>query len=464
MDRIMTSLKDMLLKLEAVYTDKLDGNKKLEKAAFFIILALIGLVIYKLNRYTPWVVDDIIKGENVRDPHTLNEWFGHLYHFYLGWGGRVWGELYALLFLNMPKAVFNYLNSLGYLAFVLLIYVNMTGRFKISPVLLVLTNFLLFACLPAFGQDILWISGCANYMWASLFPLLYLACLRFYYNRQISWYHSLPFMALYLVLGILSGWSNENVSVGLILILAGYMYFYREMYGAVPAFAKAGAIGVLIGSALLWLAPGNFARFAAEGHSKSVGHILHEMYRNAVVLFNPESTLLLVVIFVALLMLCEARNKKLSVMFMAGAVLSSIAFGVVGEIHTRVFLGVVMLMSISVGILFDGWEGNLQARKFKFVLALVLIMATSSFYSTARSGIQDFGKRYELNMAIIQAEKAKGNLDVYVNPIAPANKFCAAYGLEDIKPAEDNKNWLNAGIAHAFGLNSIQSIKIDNKK
>lgn len=451
-------------KINDFYSQKIDENKKIEMIAFAIILILIGILLFQLNRPTPWVVDDILKGDGVKNLHGIKQWFNHLYGFYFSWGGRVWGELYAYLFLNMPKKVFDYLNTAGYVAFLLLIYANITGRFKFSPSLIVLINFLLFACLPAFGQDILWISGCANYMWASLIPLLFLAFVRFYHNKPRNYFNGIPFCIFFFVLGILAGWSNENVSVSLIVIMAGYILSFRESGEKSLHFTYAGMAGLISGAILLWLAPGNFVRFAAEKHSKSIVHILKMMWHNTTTLFNYESTLLLIVIFLVLMMFSKSRNKKLSILFMVGSFLSSIAFSVVDVINTRVFLGVVVLMCISVGILFDGWENDIKVRKFKVLITFVLLLGTMSFYFTARDGIQDYGWRWEQNLKIIQTEKEKGNLDVYVNPITPKNKFCATYGLDDIKPKENNKHWLNRGVAHAFGLDTIQSIKVDPLK
>lgn len=448
-------------KINDLYYQKIDGNKKLEMMFFIVFLIAIGGVLFYMNRHTPWVVDDILKGEEVKGLHGIQQWFAHLYHFYFFWGGRIWGELYAYLFLAMPKEIFNYLNAVGYVVFLLLIYINVTGRFKFSPSLLILINFLVFACLPAFGQDILWISGCANYMWASFIPLLFLAFMRFYYNTPQIYFNKIPFCVFFFVLGIMAGWSNENVSVSLILIMMGYMFIFHKSGKRPLHFTYAGMAGLVIGTAFLWLAPGNFVRFAAEGHSKSITHIIRIMWNNAVALFNYESTLLLIVTFLILMIFSRSENKKLSALFMSGAFFASIAFGVVGGIHTRVFLGVVVLMCISVGILFDGWEDDRKVRKFKFLLTFALILSTMSFYSTARKGIIDYRGRWEQNLKIIQMEKAKGNLDVYVNPVTPKNKFCAAYGLADIKPKENNQHWLNQGVAHAFGLHTIQSVKID---
>lgn len=464
MNKYIAILHKEYSKIEDFYSSKIDGNRKLEIIVFAIFLVLIGILMFRLNRPTPWVVDDILKGEGVKNLHGFRQWFDHIYNFYFSWGGRIWGELYAYLFLAIPKKIFDYLNTLGYLAFILLIYLNITGRFKFSPSLLVLVNFLLSACLPAFGQDILWISGTANYMWASLIPLLFMAFVRFYYNKSRACFNRLSFCIFFFTLGILAGWANENVSVALIVITAGYMLLLRKQEHRIPHFTYAGMVGLLIGSVLLWLAPGNFARFAAEHHSRSILHIVSKMCQNGIALFDFKSTLLMIVIFLCLLIFAKTSNKKLSVLFMAGAFLSSIAFGVVGQIHTRVFLGVVVLMCISVGILFDGWESNLKVDKFKFLITFVLLLGTLSFYSTARDGIKDYAWRWGENLKIIEQEKAKGNLDVYVNPITPKNKFCATYGLDDIKPKENNQHWLNRGVANAFGLHTIQSVKINPSK
>lgn len=82
----------------------------------------------------------------------------------------------------------------------------------------------------------------------------------------------------------------------------------------------------------------------------------------------------------------------------------------------------------------------------------------------AEDGINDYAARWNENLEIIAEEKAKGNLDVYVNPITPLNKFCATYGLDDIKPHDENQNWLNKGIAQYCGLHTIQSIHVHPEK
>ena len=439
-------------------------NKKCKIFIMAILFIAITFLMFRLNRPTPWVVDDILKGANVKKFHTFQQYFDHIWGFYFSWGGRIWGELFAYLFLSIPKRVFDIVNTIGYLVFTSLIYINITGKFKCSPSLFLLINFLLFACLPAFGQDILWISGTANYMWASIIPLLYIAFWRRYFNQKTQEFNKLPALILLFILAVLSGWANENVSVALIFLAICYMVMYRNKYGCIPHFAISGLIGLVIGALLLWLAPGNFARFAAEKHSKSILHMIHNVFHNISVLFDFNSTLLLVLLFAILIILGRSSKKYLSSVFMIAGVLSAVAMSVIGNIDNRIFLGCVVLMIISVGILYDDWNDTINVCKCRVVLFVCLCLSMHIFYVTARNGINDYAHAWNQNLEIIRTEKEKGNLDVYVNQIAPKNKFCATYGLEDIQPKENNQHWLNKGVARAFGLHTIQSVHANPQK
>lgn len=439
-------------------------NKKCKIFIMAILFIAIAFLIFRLNRPTPWVVDDILKGASVKKFHTFQQYFDHIWGFYFSWGRRIWGELFAYLFLSIPKRVFDIVNTIGYLVFSSLIYINITGRLKCSPSLFLLINFLLFACLPAFGQDILWISGTANYMWASIIPLLYIAFWRRYFNQEIQEFNTLPALILLFILAVLSGWANENVSVALIFLAICYMIMYRNKYGRIPHFAISGLIGLVIGALLLWLAPGNFARFAAEKHSKSILHMIHNVFHNISVLFDFNSTLLLILLFAILITLGRSSKKCLSSVFMIAGILSAVAMSVIGNIDNRIFLGCVVLMIISVGILYDDWNDTINVCKCRVVLFVCLCLSMHIFYVTARNGINDYAHAWNQNLEIIRTEKEKGNLDVYVNQIAPKNKFCATYGLEDIQPKENNQHWLNKGVARAFGLHTIQSVHANPQK
>lgn len=421
-----------------------------------------GIVL--LNKLTPWVVDDLLKSTTASNLSSMSDWISSITHFYMHWGGRIWGEVFALLFLSIPKYIFNYINSVGYLILLLLIYFNIMGKWCISVFILLFINFSLFAFLPAFGQDILWISGCANYMWSMLIPLAFLSWYRFYENRPFSFSHNPVFLVGIMPLGILSGWANENVSVGILVILFGYLWIYKKKYNKVPLFAKLGFISTLIGSLLLWLAPGNFIRFAAERHSKSIFHMVHNAIHNVAAFFDFNTGFLLVSIIIVLFIVEQGKHKKISFLYLMGAVISAFAFGVVGMLHSRVWFSCIVFLIVSAGIMLEQLKGNVKIKRIKFILSAFIIISSLFFYKEAKNGIVDFNNRWNENLAIIQQEKQAGNLDIYVNPIFPRNRFCAAYGLDDFKPEKDNNHWLNRGAAKYFGVHTIQSIKVETKK
>jgi hypothetical protein len=205
-------------------------------------------------------------------------------------------------------------------------------------------------------------------------------------------------------------------------------------------------------------------RFAAEGHSTSILHILHRMLQNIVVLFDFNATLLLIIIFLILVIKGTSKHKILATNFVFGTVLVALVMGIVGPLSNRTFLSCVVMMSIATGILYNDWYNGAASRKIKVSLTIAMLVSLSIFYSTARVGIVDYANRWDNNVKIIQVEKAKGNLDVYVNPITPKNKFCGTYGLEDIKPKNKNQHWLNRGIATYYGLHTIQTVYIELTK
>lgn len=449
--------------LNSIFFNKITKNSKIEILFFWIFVLFIGVLLYQMNVHTPLVVDDLGKSDVVRPFQNGSDYIKSIYHFYFNWGGRIWGELYSLLFLSIPKSVFNIINTIGYLLTVFLIYINITGKLKISIPIFMFINFSLFAFLPAFGQDILWISGTANYMWASIIPLLLLALWRIYSVKKYHIYDSGWFGVLLFILGIFSGWANENVSVAIVGLLLLYMLSFKNRDKQIPWFSYWSMAGTVLGSLLLWLAPGNFVRYAAENHTTSIIRIMTNSIHNVVQLLRFESGLTLFIGILCLFLLGKCRNKSIAGYYVIAAIIGAVAMGVVGHLNTRTFFGCIVFLIIAAGILYDTWDYSFEVKKARFFITILLIFGIGGFYSTAKNGILDFQKRWDANIQIIHYEKEKGNLDVVVNPITPLNRFCANFGLDDIKPKEKNQHWLNKSVATYYGLHSIQSAEIKNK-
>ena len=439
---------------------KYDQNLFLQRVLILFVFCGIGLMMYRLNEPTPWVVDDLLKIQTAQTIHSVSQLKESAYNFYMHWGGRVWGEINALAFLMVSKSAFNKINTLGYLLLLFLMQMTIKGNFKQSATLLLFIHLSLMTCLPAFGQDVLWISGAANYLWASLMPVLYFALWRCYSVNPIKLYNHPLFMVLIFIIGVFAGWANENVSVALLFMGILYWAYFKYMKGQVPHFTITGWIGLLTGSLFLWGAPGNFVRFAAEKHSKSIAVMAKAIVKNILCLFDIHTALLLIISFVILLFVKSIQKRSEAVIFLLGSFVSAIAFSVIGTLNSRVYFGPIILMIIAVGILLNQYGVSLTQKKAKFLLCILMLLGSYNFYQYGRDGIKDYANRWNYNQNIIMREKNKGNLDVFINPMPVNNKFCATYKLDDIKPQRENKHWLNNGVAKYFGLHTIQSVEV----
>lgn len=140
--------------------------------------------------------------------------------------------------------------------------------------------------------------------------------------------------------------------------------------------------------------------------------------------------------------------------------MSVISFAVVGNIHTRVFLSPILFLMISVGLAYEGNFEDAQGKAVRILLSIFLACSLLSLNCGAKASISDYNRQWEENVRIIEHEKAQGNLDVVLNPVHPTSRFCAAYGLDDLKPKDENDFWLNRGIAAYYHLHTIQSAHI----
>ncbi len=432
--------------------------------AIYVILYVITIfaAILYLNWYTPYVADDFAKAETAFAIHSADDFVSKFITFYKNWGGRIWGEVFTWTFLLIPKNIFNVINSLGYIILVLLLYFNILGRCRLSGSLFVAINFALLACLPAFGQDILWLCGAANYLWASIVPLFILALCRFYYEKPYKSFSNPFIIAAIFLLSIFAGWGIELLSVGLIVIIIGYMMLYHDKYGAVPLFSKVSLIGVFIGSALLWFAPGNFVRAAAEHFSPHITTKLLRIIRNVLVMGWLDSNLLLCMAFGLLCFIVVSNRKMLSAVYVIGAMTSAASLGVIEPMKTRTYFVPVIFMIVAVGIMYTEFSNEKTTkkisletlRKLKTFIAIFLVAGSIGLFWEARDGVIDYAQQWNETMAIINEQKSTGNLDVLVNDIPPRNRFCAGWRLSYIH--DDPKFWVNRSISRFYGINTIK--------
>ena len=193
---------------------------------------------------------------------------------YLLHGGRTVTVFCLQLFLWLGKTAFDIANALMFL--VLVVLATMHARraldFWKHPRLLAAAALLLWLALPHFGEVAVWKSGSTVYLWSAvpafLFLLPYNLALRaLSEGRQAQQARAVLPM---LLLGVLGGWSIENLAVTVVVTAFGASLYVRRRYGTCPAWMIAGALGALLGLVGLVAAPGNYVRYDAQGAGKGI--------------------------------------------------------------------------------------------------------------------------------------------------------------------------------------------------
>lgn len=143
-----------------------------------MLILVSGFLIFVLNCWTPLFADDYsysfsrITGEPMSG---FMDMVLSMYDHYMGWGGRILTHFLASIFIFLPKWIFNILNTAVYLAFAWYLYKFATIHSKEpQPVFYALVQLGLWFFLPRYGQNILWLIGSCNYLWAALFILAFI--------------------------------------------------------------------------------------------------------------------------------------------------------------------------------------------------------------------------------------------------------------------------------------------------
>lgn len=159
------------------------------------------------------------------------------------------------LLLLLGKPLNALLNTVGY--FLLAYFVDCYAfpkRKKLDTLLIILS--ILYFINPIFSETVLWYTGTGNYLWTTIIVLI---SFRPYYKLvKNSSYQLNIFDKICLCLSCFAGWSNENISVSILIINAIILWKSETK----NKWFYLSYIFLLIGSILLIAAPGNQIRSA----------------------------------------------------------------------------------------------------------------------------------------------------------------------------------------------------------
>lgn len=244
----------------------------------FIVLLLIFIIMLGLNYLTPmcygddyvyafiWpqqsmfipLPEDVERVSSFKDI-IISQWA----HYFTG-NGRTVAHLLVQFFVWQGKMLFNIFNAIIFIVLILQIHwISDEGKisfYKLRVDSLCWIFFVLWTFIAGFGPVYLWLSGSCNYLWMMALLLSFLIpYIRKYFQMGEKCYSSAIKKGVFLVWGLVAGWTNENTICWLILFLGVWLYQCKGKK-QLEEWMICGYIGLCIGYTLLILAPGNAVR------------------------------------------------------------------------------------------------------------------------------------------------------------------------------------------------------------
>lgn len=396
---------------------------------FYGVVFLVGIFFLILNTLYPVYLDDWHYSFNLAEEGKLTgitDILKSQYEHYFSWGGRSVLHSIAQLLLWVGEPWNDLLNTLAYIFFVLLIY-NITNKGnKTNTILFLYINIFIWFSLPSLSQNLLWTTGSANYLWGGLLVF----CLLYYYT---SYYLKDEIKASkgkaigIFLLGILAGWTNENVGIALIFFLIGLFILLKLQKRQIPLWMITGLVGATIGCAFMILAPGNAIRSKNDlwvAHQLEEADLSFYFYRFVTVTKLAYKYLFIpCVIYFILLTLYWLKAKEmkkkeklqLSLLFFFTAAVATIVMSGSPMFPERAWFGILIFLITGAMILYANIDFSSRvlgiANGIIFFAVLITYVAS---YKINYDELSKFSKVCDRREQIIKKEKSKGIQDIIV--------------------------------------------------
>ena len=274
-------------------------GKVLKKNHWQLILVFLATVVvmFLMNYWMPLHRDDYDYALIWGTVQHIDSWADvgeSLYRHYISHGGRMVSFFFLDVFLWQGKFWFNFCNAGIFTGLVLLIYLNarrdFQGHWEAS--VLGATSMLAWLSFPHFGEVAVWMCGSVVYLWTGFLATLFLLPYNLYHAGNWHW-HQAYWTPLMFGLGVLAGWSVENLAVS-VLVITSFFVWQAKMQLVLKSWLVAGWCGAMLGAIGLIAAPGNFVRYDDQGTGKNfVDHIGNQFAGNGEMLLYILPAILL---------------------------------------------------------------------------------------------------------------------------------------------------------------------------
>ena len=367
--------------------------------------------------------------------------------------GRLIAHTFVQIFEMLPKSVFNVLNALLFVCSLGLCYVLCVPKGTRHNFLLLGLFAAIWIYEPSFGQVNFWLDGSCNYLWMSVFTLLFILP----YVRHFCGERSLlDGKAGWLMVpyGLFAGACVENLSGAVIfmaiLFLAAERFLQKKTVRPVQWLPICTEV---CGYACMVFAPG-------EQQNKGSGlEPLRLLYQFEKVMDRFHFCGVIVAAFVILLFAAVSQRIDktrllTAVVFGCGGFGAGFLFVLTKYYPGRCLAGCTLLLTIACGVLL---YALLQGERFRLHALCLLTLLTLSLCYWCPHGIKDMYLMHEAvqtSTAQITAQKAAGETALHVAVPVPETKYCAFEGLVYLSPTDAN-HISNRSMAKYYGVDAV---------
>ncbi len=437
-------------------------NNNRSRIALTAALEAVFLFMLLLNTLTPYVADDFVYRLSFfgdKQPIThFSDIFPSMYQHSLSMNGRVISHFFEQFFMLFPKTVFNFFNSLVFVALVWLLY-RIANQGSRRPRALIFIGIFaaLWQYMPVFGQVALWQVGSVNYLWGLCAAAAFLTPYFCYYSGRTvlnrGWGR-----ALFCLASLPFGMYTEVASFIGILLSALILICSRVVCGRgmktwlwIPVgFAS-------VGYGILLLMP---AQAAAKQSSLSLSALIDNFMTATYMLRTYALPLLaLWILFVILSYYARVPRERivLSAVLTFGALAANYMLTVAKYYPERCAAMTATLLILAVALLI----APLTDTSFSPAVTCYagLLAALCAFSMVA--GVHDIWTCHvavNMRAQTVSEYIERGERDLKLKIIYPKTSYSAFYGVVDIN-TETTDTWPNLQMAEYYGVDSIIGVE-----
>ncbi|MDU1905154.1 MAG: DUF6056 family protein [Dysgonomonas sp.] len=410
----------------------LHQHKKTHNFLFLLCLVFIFGVIFFFNYKTPMIGDDY-PYSFIFETSTRISSFADIvesqYLHYYGWGGRaVAHTIVQLLLLTNNSLLIDVVNSLAFVLFIFLLYLNIVGHKSGGIRLLIVVFTSIWILQPAFAETTLWITGSANYLWGTLIILAFLLPYRLYGGDVLLGnMKNVVFSIAMFVFGIIAGWTNENTAAGLIVMIVAYIIYYKYKKQKITPYLYCGLIGAIIGYILMIAAPGNFVRAEGTGFSPFVVIYRILMATRSLVYYVGALNLGIAILLILYLKFTEANTRLVIpfvIIYYVGWFVSIYVMAGSPGFPARAWFGPITLNIVIFGILL--FHQNYNLRFLSQIRNSIAVLCISFFLFTLYDALRDIvviDRIWKERMVVLNQKKKEGAEKVIFKEYQAKTKF-----------------------------------------